>query len=389
MNSIASDGTRFIDYIPKELIRSINNQELRIVLVNNSVIQLLGSDNYDRSLIGSNFRFIVLSEYALADPNVYKYIRPILNQNNGTLMVLSTPRGRNHLFDLFNIASKSPDWFCQKLTIDDTKHISWDVIQKEIDSGEISQDLAEQEYRCDFSQGLAGSYYSAYVDLMYLQGRIGFFPWNPNHQVETAWDLGISDNCCILWFQRINGKTYIIDSFQKNGEGFEYYAKLIFSKPYQYSRHWAPHDISVREISTGVTRLEKARELGIKFETRDSGIKSGLPAVSIIDGIENVRSSMINMYFNEDSCKDFIRSMTSYRKEWDEKLQRYKDKAIHDKHSHYADAMRYLCLSFSRYKDSKTSAEELDRRYQEALTGYDNDGMGSASGFFQSNSRGF
>lgn len=389
MNSITNDGVRFIDFIPKELIKSINHQELIITLVNNSIIKLLGSDSYDSSLVGSNYRWIVLSEYSLADPMVYQFIRPILNANNGVLIIASTPRGKNHLYDLFQIAIKSPDWFVQRLTLDDTKHISWDDIQKEIDSGEMSQDLAEQEYRCSFSQGVSGSYYSKYIDKMRLESRIGSFGWNPNYPVDTAWDLGVSDSTCILFFQRINGKIYIIDSFEKNKEGLEFYAKYIFSKPYQFLHHYAPHDISVREFSSGMTRLEKARQLGIKFETRDGGTKSGLPSVSIVDGIEAVRSTFINMYINELNCKEFIKSIENYRQEWDNKRQVYKNNPLHDKNSHYADCLRYLCLSLSRFKDSDTTPEELDRRYRETLYKYDNDGMGSASGFLQSNHRGF
>lgn len=389
MNSITNDGVRFIDYIPKELIVSINNQELRITLINGSIIQLLGSDSYDTSLVGSNFRFIVLSEYGLADPMCYQFIRPILNANGGTLCVISTPRGKNHLFDLYNIASKSPEWFCQRLTLKDTKHMLWSDVQKEIDSGEISEDLARQEYLCDFSQGVEGSYYAKYIDKMRLQEKIGSFSWNPSYPVETVWDIGVSDSTCILFFQKINNNIYIIDSFEKNKEGLEFYAQYIFSKPYQYSKHWAPHDIAVKEFGSGLTRLEKARQLGIKFETRDSGTRSGLPAVSLEDGIEAVRTLFVKLFINESTCKEFIKAIENYRQEWDSKRQVYRNTPLHDKNSHYADALRYLALSLSRYKEADTSPEELDRRYREALYKYDHDGLGSASGFFQSNSRGF
>ena len=124
-DSIMNDGTRFLDYIPKELIKSVNSQELKIALTNGSIIQLIGSDSYDTSLVGTNPRMVVMSEYALADPRAYHFIRPILNANGGTMMIVSTPRGKNHLWELFNIAQQSSDWFCNKLTLEDTKHISW------------------------------------------------------------------------------------------------------------------------------------------------------------------------------------------------------------------------------------------------------------------------
>lgn len=386
-DSITNDGVRFIDFIPKDIVKATNSQELKITLVNGSVIQLLGSDNYD-AIVGTNPIFIVLSEFALADPRALELFRPILNANNGTLIIVSTPRGKNTFHDIYQTALKSKEWFCQKLSVEDTRHIPLERIEKDIEEGLVSPDLVQQEYYCSFEQGAEGSYYAKYIQDMRLQDRIGSFQWNPNYPVSTAWDLGVTDSTCILFFQRINGKTYIIDSFEKNKEGLEFYAKYIFSKPYQYDKHWGPHDLAVKEFGSGLTRIEKARQLGIKFETRDSGTKSGLPAVSLVDGIESVRSSFVNMFINEVTCKDFIKSIENYRQEWDGKRQVYNNKPLHNKDSHYADCLRYLCLSFSRYKDEKTTPEELDRRYQEALRGYD-DGLGSASGFFQSNDRGF
>ena len=386
-DSITNDGVRFIDFIPKEIIKTTNSQELKITLVNGSIIQMLGSDNYD-AIVGTNPIFIVLSEFALADPRALELFRPILNANSGTLIVVSTPRGKNAFHDLYQSALKSKEWFCQKLSLEDTKHIPVERIERDIEEGLVSPDLVQQEYYCSFSQGAEGAYYSRYIQDMRVSGRIGAYPWNWNYPVETVFDIGVTDSTCILFFQRINGKTYIIDSYQKNKEGMEFYAAYIFSKPYRYSKHWAPHDIAVKEFGTGMTRLEKARELGIKFETRESGTKSGLPAVSIIDGIENVRSSFVNMYINEDTCKDFIKAIENYRQEWDNSRQVYKTKPLHDKNSHFADCLRYLCLSYSRYKEATTTPEELDRRYQEALKGYD-DGLGTASGFFQTNDRGF
>src|SRR5690606_12022107 len=99
-------------------------------------------------LIGTNPRMIVFSEWALSDPSAYSYVRPILNANDGTVIFLSTPRGKNSLWELYQIAQQSPEWFCYKLTLDDTQHISIHDIEREIASGEISRDLAQQEYFC-------------------------------------------------------------------------------------------------------------------------------------------------------------------------------------------------------------------------------------------------
>src|SRR5579871_2614888 len=59
----ANDGSNFLDMIPKELISRVRNDSMTINFVNGSILRLVGSDNYDRSIVGSNPRMIVFSEY--------------------------------------------------------------------------------------------------------------------------------------------------------------------------------------------------------------------------------------------------------------------------------------------------------------------------------------
>lgn len=387
-DSITNDGVKFLDYIPKELVKAINSQELKITLVNGSIIQLIGSDSYDTSLVGTNPRMVVFSEYALADPAAYHFVRPILNANGGTMIILSTPRGKNSLWELYNIAKNSKDWFCSRLTLEDTKHISWEEIKKEIESGEISQDNAMQEYFCSFDQGVEGAYYAKYIDQLRVKGQITQVPWEPSFKVDTAWDIGVTDSTSIIFFQRVGQTIRIIDSYEKSKEGLEHYINILEMKPYSYGKHWAPHDIAVKEWGSGLTRLEKAKQLGVTFETRDSGKSSALPNISIEDGIEAVRSKLPMMYFDEVATKPLIRALENYRQEWDTKRKVYRNQPLHDASSHFADCMRYLVLSLSRTRDGQSTPEEIEKRYREAQ-GYSSDGLSGGQGFFNDNHRGY
>lgn len=159
----------------------------------------------------------------------------------------------------------------------------------------------------------------------------------------------------------------------------EHYAKIVreYSEKYgyQYSRHWAPHDIAVHEFGTGQSRIEKARNLGINFQVRrnkNGEMSSLLPNLSVEDGIEAVRSSFQKMWIDEKNCAPLIKALESYRREWDSKKKIYKDNPLHDVNSHWADAFKYLVLSLTKTSDGKTSAEELDRRYAEAMYGTNN-----------------
>ena len=360
-NSITNDGMRFLDYIPKTLIKSENSQEMKIVLSNGSIIQLVGSDNVD-SLVGTNPYGIVFSEYALQDPKAYHFLRPVIVANGGFMLFISTPRGKNHLWDLMNIAKQNSDWFVYVRSLNETRHIPFEEIQKEREEGLMSDDLIQQEYFVSFDQGVEGAYYTRYLDRMRINNQIGEIPYECGKQVHTCWDLGIRDSTCILFFQVIGTTVRIIDTYENSKHGLEHYIAVLHNKEYIYGKHIAPHDIKVRELGTGMSRLEKAKSLGLPFIVA--------PDVSIVDGIESVRSALGKIYINQSTCKNFIKAIENYRQEWDSRRRVYKDHPLHDWSSHWADALRYLCISLPKTRDGIT-AEEIDKRYQEALLGSD------------------
>jgi len=217
-DSITNTGERILDFIPSTLIASTNHQELKIKLLNGSIIQVVGSDNYD-SLMGTNPQLCIFSEYALQDPRAYQYIRPILTANDGIAVFLSTPRGRNHLYDLFQVASNSDDWFCQKLTVLDTGHINLHEIEREKHLGEMSEDMIQQEYYTSWDLGVEGSYYARYIDRMRTKGQISVVPWENGFPVHSAWDIGVRDNTSIIMFQIIGMSIRIIDCYENSKVG--------------------------------------------------------------------------------------------------------------------------------------------------------------------------
>lgn len=356
-----NDGGSFLDYVPELAVNKLRHDAMTIHLINGSIIKLIGSDSYNTSIIGSNPRMIIFSEYALADENAYKLAAmPIMRANNGIVAMISTPRGKNHLWELYQIARNSEDWFTQFLTIEQTGHISVDEVKKEIQTGEISEDLALQEYYCSFEMGQEGSYYAKYLDKMKLKGQIGTVPWEPYHKVYTAWDLGIKDPTCIIFFQVIGEVVRIIDYYEASDHGMDHFARLLSSKPYVYAKHFPPHDIMARESARGLTKREMYKELGILFTEPIQ--------IDILDGIELVRRTFAKLWIDEKNCKQLIKSLENYREEFDIKKRIYKGRPLHDWSSHASDAMRYLCAALPKCQ-SGTSPEALEKRYREAVYG--------------------
>lgn len=355
-DSITNDGMRFLDYIPPKLIQSSNSQEMKLTLINGSIIQLVGSDNIDR-LMGTNPRGIVYSEFALQDPQAYTLLSPILVANDGWALFISTPRGKGFFYDLYRMAQENDHWFAYKLSVEDTRHISLADIEREREEGIMSEDLIQQEYYTSFEMGVEGSFYGKYVDKLRTEGRIGQVPWQTAFPVHTAWDLGMRDATSIVFFQTVGTTVHVIDCYESSSVGLEHYIKTLREKDYTYGTHIAPHDIKVRELGTGMSRWEKARQLGITFTIA--------PSLSLMDGIEAVRSLFAKLYI-DSTCVELIKALENYRKEWDDKRKVYKPLPLHNWASHYADAIRMLAISLPKTQDGLT-AEELDKRYNESV----------------------
>lgn len=149
-DNIDNDGFRMLDHIPKEVIKRVNATELKIELVNGSIIQLLGADVFDKSGVGTNPVGIVFSEFPIQRPEIWGFVRPILAVNGGWAVFNGTPRGQNHAYNLLKMAEGLPDeWFTQVLTVDDTKVLTEEQIESERGSG-MPQQLIDQEYYCKF-----------------------------------------------------------------------------------------------------------------------------------------------------------------------------------------------------------------------------------------------
>ena len=349
------NGKRFLDYIPKDIIDgNPNGNEMKVKLRNGSIIQIIGSDQIIN--VGINPVGCVFSEYSLQDPKCWNFIRPILRENGGWAIFNFTPRGKNHAYDLYLMAKNNPEWFCQKLTIDETHVLSREDMDHERAEG-MSEHLIQQEYYCNFDQGSEGAYYAKYLNKAELDERITNVPFDPNALVDTYWDLGVSDETVILLAQNIRNEIHIINMYRNQGEGFSHYAHWLKKEAdkweYTYGQHWAPHDIQVRELGSGAqTRMQIAKELGIPFKI--------VPNIPIIEGIELARGLFPRLWVDSDKCKFLIKALENYHKTFNERLNVYSDTPLHDWSSHCADSYRYLSVVQNKRNRSSMSEEEAE-----------------------------
>ena len=344
-NGIDKAGKKFLDAFPPELVESRNDQEMQLKLINGSIYQVAGTDNID-SLVGINPVGLILSEYSIQDPRAWDYLRPILAENEGWAWFVYTPRDKNHGWELYERAKKNPNWFAQLLTVDDTHAIPYSAIEEDRDMG-MPEEMIQQEYFCSFEAPLTGAYYSKQLAAAQEEGRIKNVPWEPQLLVHTFWDIGMGDETTIWFAQFYGNEVRLIDYYENSGEGLAHYVKVIKEKEYVYGDHWFPHDIKVRELSTGTSRLETLRELGINGQVA--------PKLPVEDGIEAVRNILPQCWFNsgKEAVEKAVEALKQYQKEFDEQRKVFKNKPLHDWTSHTADAFRIMAVVSKRLLHKK------------------------------------
>ena len=352
-----NNNMKFLDHIPLPILKKKNETDMKITLANNSIIQIIGTDDYD-SIMGTNPLGCVFSEFALQDPRAWGYIKPILTENKGWSFFNYTPRGKNHGWYMYNMAKNNPAWDCELLTVRDTFRsdgspvITEEDIQADRDS-DMDEDLIQQEYYCSFEASLVGAYYARQLARARQEKRIINIPHDPTLPVHTYWDLG-GDGTAI-WFIQYpsNNSIAVIDCYEASTKtikassddetGMPHYVKVLKNKPYVYGSHTAPHDIGVNEWGTGKTRIEIGKSLGIDFQIA--------PKLARDEGIEAVKNVFPRCYFSS-ICEDGLNALGSYHREYVEKNRVMKTEPVHDWSSHYADAFRTFAVSPQVYNES-------------------------------------
>lgn len=351
-------GRAFLDYFHPATVSDTFKSELQVKFKNGSIYQVVGADTYDR-LVGPNPVGLILSEYAISNayPKAWDYLRPILAANKGWAIFLYTPRGRNHGFDLYQMAKHNPGWFAELLTVDDTQAIDPDVIIEEQRAG-MSDEMIQQEFFCSWTAPQYGAYWGKYMTDLRLDGRICGVPHQPGHEVHTAWDLGIGDATAIWFFQSIHRQIHMIDYYEMDGLGLEDYVRVLDERGkecgYKYGEHFAPHDIEARELGTGLKRIDLAKQLGIRFRVMKR-------LANKMHGIDLVRNMLPICWFDEIKCARGIDCLESYRKEWVDRLNTWRDKPLHDEFSHGADSFVVLCQAYTKMGGMPQPAKRIDR----------------------------
>lgn len=367
-NNTENDGFKTIEHIPAALIASQDNSNMRIVLKNGSVFQVMGATEPD-SLRGANAKLYIFSEFVDIPAAALDVIRPIIAVNGGQIIIQSTPKidgiSGGTFKMLFDRALANPKSYASRITAD--HYLSKEQLE------DIRQDTIakngndfwfQQEFMCDWGQASSTSYYGVILEDMERNGAVCELAYNKTYPVYTAWDLGMSDSTAVVFFQYYGKKVYILDYFETHNIGLEPIVKSVMSKPFNITWHFLPHDGTVRD-SDAEQRLHKAQEYGLVNS-------STLRREPREDGIQRVVAGLPKSSVNRGTTEDMRRKLMLYKRKFNGLTGDYLGPE-HKTESHAADAIRYVWVAIEQEFDKQTGA--FFYAPESAQSSYETDGL--------------
>lgn len=367
-------GMRRIDEaFPMALRRTTREQEMFIEFINGSTWQVGGSDRYN-TLVGSSPAGVNLSEWALANPAAWAYVRPILLENGGWAMFITTPRGHNHAERMLKAARKMPGAYADVSTVNDTDIFTPAALEQErlsliAEYGEdFGQSIFDQEYMCSFEAAILGAYYTAWMVQVRAEKRVMSVPVDSSLPVHFAFDLGRTDDTSIWAFQ-VPWKAVHINGFHtSNGHDVAFYLTWVrewlqaHGNP-KLGTLYLPHDAKAKTLISNRSAQEQIVD---GTEDKDGKRVAGVgwahveivPDIGVQDGIQAVRKVLPRCWF-DTSCDDDaagvsgLDALGQYRREYDEVHKVFREKPLHDWCSNPADAFRMLAVAYQAEKITK------------------------------------
>lgn len=367
-------GRRRVDEVfPMELRESTRDTEMIITLKNGSTWQLVGSDNFN-SLVGSPPIGLIFSEWALCDPNAWAYLRPILAENGGWVMMNTTPRGRNHAYKTFRAAQADPSHFAELLRAADTNVFTPEQLEAErreliAEYGEdYGEAVYEQEYECSFSAPNLGAIMGKAIARAEAQGRISndvlYDPDGAGVQVSS--DIGFRDSASWWFWQPVQGGfhllKHVVDSGLDAEEWIEILKKIIDEEEWELDRIWLPKD--------SASKTFRSRKSSLVLFTHAFGYsKIGVvPSTPLADRINAARVIAPRCRWHEAKCDTGLDALRSWAYRYDEELKAFSKDPVHDWASHPGDAFSYGALIMQDAKPLPEPKAPADRT--KAITVY-------------------
>lgn len=314
-----------------------NAKDKVLELINGSSVRV-GSVNQIDSVVGRSYDFVIFDEAALSDAGEDAFniaIFPTLDKPNSKALFISTPRGKQNWFSKFydrGFDPKFPQWFSVKATWKDNPRMDPEI------AAEAARGMSKQEFRQEFE-----------ADFSVFEGRIWTIDDDRDIINELPEDLDLRD-CdiiagldlgyrdptafCVLAFDRDKEIFYIIDEYLDAEKTTAKQAERIRAMLEE-------HEIEIIYIDSAnqQQRFDFAETYGIPSDNADKSDKLG--AIGYVASLmENGKVKILS------HCTECLYAISQYK--WDSNTNLLKEKPVHDKASHMADAIRYALYSYEK-----------------------------------------
>jgi len=306
----------------KPIIKKVNESRLELTVNNlvkgTSLIQLRGWEAIE-TLRGQHFDFIVIDEVAMMrnfNINWEEVIRPTLTDTRGEVMFISTPKGFNHFYDLYNQQDEDPDFKSFHYTSYDNPYIPKDEIDKA--KAQLTDDRFAQEYLADFrkTQGLVYKEFNREKDVTKEK---------PSETIDKILgiDFGYTNPASIISIEIDSDSHYWIqEEWYKTKQTTDQIAEQanLYKSTKVYADSAEPDRIEI---------LKKAG-LNVRQVSKD-----------IVAGVDHVRElfKQGRIHISPD-CKNLIHELETYRYP-DKKPEKNEEEKPIKENDHALDALRY------------------------------------------------
>jgi hypothetical protein len=327
--------------------------ELTIVFPGGATIRLYGGALAYERMRGIYLDGAVLDEYPLLAPQAFtSVVRPCLADYRGFAIVSGTSAGDDHFHKLKLRAEDDPDWDIFDIKITDTGEDALTRLEVEEMRKDMSPDEFAREMMNSFDAPIEGAYYADALNALALQNRVTHVPPDLNTDVITSWDLGIRHLQCVWLFQLAGREVHWLDYIEGSGKSLSHYTSLLALKAktggFHYRCHLLPHDVEVRELSTGHSRRHELTSL-----LAEPVIK--VPNHSTEDGITATRGVLGVSWFDADATRRGLARLRAYRKG-------KSGAAVPDEAEDAADAFRTGCVGIPMITSMRFGSGRLRRR---------------------------
>lgn len=328
---------------------SVNDTRLEMV-INNSVgttskITLKGWESIE-SLRGQSFDFLVLDEVAMyRNFNVgwEEVVRPTLVDRVGGVLFISTPKGFNFWYDLYNMEVKDNDYKSFHFTAYDNPYLSREELEKT--KKELPEDRFAQEIMADFRK-MEGLVYKEFSRERHVFETLTERTWT---EYIAGIDFGFTNPTAVIHIKRDGDDNYFVtDEWYKSGRTEEQIAEYVASCHFNrvYPDPEAPSAIEVLN-RRGVDVVEV-------IKNKDS----------IQNGINRVRQLLkMNKLHIHKSCVNLISEFETYAYP-DKQADKNEYENPIKEHDHALDALRYALAT--NKADNVISPEQRARQFLES-----------------------